>query len=48
MWDNRKVSGNIFKNNLISNLPSYEISKLGIGLVPEGRRIFQILLSKKT
>ena len=31
-----KVTGNIFfKNNLISNLPSYEISKLGVGLVPE-------------
>ena len=39
-----KISGNIFfKNNLISNLPSYEISKLGIGLVPEGRRIFSNL-----
>ena len=39
-----KVSGKIFfKNNLISNLPSYEISKLGIGLVPEGRRIFSNL-----
>ena len=31
-----KICGNIyFNNNLISNLPSYEISKLGIGLVPE-------------
>ena len=39
-----KISGHIFfKNNLISNLPSYEISKLGIGLVPEGRRIFSNL-----
>ena len=39
-----KVSGKIFfKNNLISNLPSFEISKLGIGLVPEGRRIFSNL-----
>ncbi len=39
-----KVSGKIFfNNNLISNLPSYEISKLGIGLVPEGRRIFSNL-----
>ena len=39
-----KISGNIFfNNNLISNLPSYEISKLGIGLVPEGRRIFSNL-----
>ena len=39
-----KTSGNIFfNNNLISNLPSYEISKLGIGLVPEGRRIFSNL-----
>jgi len=39
-----KISGNIFFNkNLISNLPSYEISKLGIGLVPEGRRIFSNL-----
>ena len=39
-----KVSGKIFfKNNLISNLTSYEISKLGIGLVPEGRRIFSNL-----
>ncbi len=39
-----KISGNIFFNkNFISNLPSYEISKLGIGLVPEGRRIFSNL-----
>jgi len=39
-----KISGNIFYNkNFISNLPSYEISKLGIGLVPEGRRIFSNL-----
>ena len=39
-----KISGYIFfKNNLISNLQSYEISKLGIGLVPEGRRIFSNL-----
>ena len=39
-----KASGKIFfKNNLILNLPSYEISKLGIGLVPEGRRIFSNL-----
>ena len=39
-----KISGNIFfNNNLISNFPSYEISKLGIGLVPEGRRIFSNL-----
>ena len=39
-----KTSGNIFfNNNLISNLPSYEISRLGIGLVPEGRRIFSNL-----
>ena len=39
-----KVSGKIFfNNNIISNLPSYEISKLGIGLVPEGRRIFSNL-----
>ena len=39
-----KIFGNIFfNNNLISNLPSYEISKLGIGLVPEGRRIFSNL-----
>ena len=39
-----KLSGNIFFiNNLISNLPSYKISKLGIGLVPEGRRIFSNL-----
>ncbi len=39
-----KISGNIFFNkNLISNFPSYEISKLGIGLVPEGRRIFSNL-----
>ena len=39
-----KISGNIFfNNNLISNLTSYEISKLGIGLVPEGRRIFSNL-----
>ncbi len=39
-----KICGNIyFNNNLISNLPSYEISKLGIGLVPEGRRIFSNL-----
>ena len=43
-----KVSGNIFfKNNLISNLPSYEISKLGVGLVPEGRRIFSNLTVKE-
>ena len=43
-----KVSGKIFfKNNLISNLPSYEISKLGIGLVPEGRRIFSNLTVKE-
>ena len=39
-----KISGNIFFNkNFISNFPSYEISKLGIGLVPEGRRIFSNL-----
>ena len=39
-----KISGNIFFNkNFISNLPSYEISRLGIGLVPEGRRIFSNL-----
>ena len=39
-----KISGKIFFNkNFISNLPSYEISKLGIGLVPEGRRIFSNL-----
>ena len=39
-----KISGNIFfNNNFIPNLPSYEISKLGIGLVPEGRRIFSNL-----
>ena len=39
-----KISGNIFFNkNFISNLPSYEISKLGIGLVPEGRRVFSNL-----
>ena len=39
-----KISGNIiFNKNFISNLPSYEISKLGIGLVPEGRRIFSNL-----
>ena len=39
-----KISGNIFFNkNFISNLSSYEISKLGIGLVPEGRRIFSNL-----
>ena len=39
-----KISGNIFFNkNFISNLQSYEISKLGIGLVPEGRRIFSNL-----
>ena len=39
-----KISGNIFFNkNIISNLPSYKISKLGIGLVPEGRRIFSNL-----
>ena len=39
-----KISGNIFFNKIfISNLQSYEISKLGIGLVPEGRRIFSNL-----
>ena len=39
-----KISGNIFFNkNFISSLSSYEISKLGIGLVPEGRRIFSNL-----
>ena len=39
-----KISGNIFFNkNFILNLSSYEISKLGIGLVPEGRRIFSNL-----
>ena len=43
-----KVSGKIFfKKNLISNLPTYEISKLGIGLVPEGRRIFSNLTVKE-
>ena len=43
-----KISGNIFFNkNFISNLPSYEISKLGIGLVPEGRRIFSNLTVKE-
>ena len=39
-----KISGNIFFNkNFILNLSSHEISKLGIGLVPEGRRIFSNL-----
>ncbi len=34
-------SGKIFfKNEEITNLPSHEISKRGISLVPEGRRLF--------
>lgn len=36
-----KVEGNIFfQDELIINKRSYEIAKLGFGLVPEGRRVF--------
>jgi branched-chain amino acid transport system ATP-binding protein len=33
----------IFKNINITHLPSYVIAKLGVGLVPQGRRVFQSL-----
>ncbi len=33
----------IFNGTEIQNLPSYEIARLGIGLVPEGRHIFPTL-----
>ena len=32
-----------FSNQMISSLPSHQISRLGIGLVPQGRRIFPSL-----
>jgi ABC-type branched-subunit amino acid transport system ATPase component len=35
------TSGSIvFNKEDITNLPSFKIAKLGIGLVPEGRQIF--------
>ena len=35
------ISGEIsFRNNSIKNLPSYQIARLGMGYVPEDRRIF--------
>ena len=43
-----KITGQIiFDGVSILNLPSYQISKLGIGLVPEGRRIFSNLTVKE-
>ena len=30
----------LFENQKIDNLPSYRISRFGIGIVPEGRQIF--------
>ena len=36
-----KVEGQVFfQGKSIINMPSYEIAKLGFGLVPEGRRVF--------
>ena len=36
-----KVEGKVFfQGKSIINKPSYEIAKLGFGLVPEGRRVF--------
>ena len=36
-----KTSGSVlFNGQDITNLPSFKIAKLGIGLVPEGRQIF--------
>ena len=36
-----KTNGSIvFNKEDITNLPSFKIAKLGIGLVPEGRQIF--------
>lgn len=40
-------SGIFFKEREISNLPPYKIAKLGIGLVPQGRRIFPSLTIKE-
>ncbi|WP_017753421.1 ABC transporter ATP-binding protein [Calidifontibacillus oryziterrae] len=37
----------LYKNNEIQNLPSYKISKKGIGIVPQGRRIFSNLTVKE-
>lgn len=37
----------LFKNKEIQNLSSFQISKLGIGLVPQGRRIFPNLNAKE-
>ncbi len=36
-----------FNRNKISGMPSHEISRLGIGLVPEGRHIFSNLTVKE-
>ncbi len=39
-----KVSGSvIFNGRQVSNLPAYEIARLGLGYVPEDRRIFSEL-----
>jgi len=36
-----KIEGEVFfQDQLVLNKPSYEIAKLGFGLVPEGRRVF--------
>lgn len=37
----------IFKDTEISRLPPYQIVKAGIGLVPQGRRIFSSLTAKE-
>lgn len=37
----------LFSGQLISHLPSYRISNVGIGLVPEGRQIFPNLTVKE-
>ena len=44
----RAIAGSIrFADKEIRGLPSYQVAKLGIGLVPEGRQVFPNLTARE-